>query len=66
MIVLHVVIALLFGLVGLVYGLMLGLSAGHLGVLYGLCGGLGLLLSITARMALAEMSDWARKPAQGG
>lgn len=66
MIVLHVVIALLFGLVGLVYGLILSLSAAYLGAIYVFCGALGLLLSIAARMALVEMSDWARKQAQGG
>ena len=41
MIVLHVVIALLFGLVGLVYGLMLGLRRVILGCFTGCAAGLG-------------------------
>lgn len=66
MIVLHVMVAVLCGLVGLVYGLTLGLSAGHLGGLYGLCGALGLVLSMALRLACVDMSVWARKRAQGG
>ena len=66
MIAVHVLFALVFGIAGAVYGLSLGLTAGAVCLLYGLCGALGMLLSICVRMAVADMSSWSQKQAQGG
>jgi len=64
MIVLHIIVAVVFALSGLAYGLLLGISVGHIGVLYGLCGAFGLFLSVALQLARSDMSVWARKSAQ--
>ena len=66
MIVVHILVAMVFAMSGLVYGVLLGLSAGHIVMLYGLCGALGLFLSIALHLRRVDMSVWARKQAQGG
>lgn len=66
MVVLHVIIAVVFGVAGAVFGLSLGVPTWHIGALYGLCGAMGLLLSMSAVMLTTDLAGWRDKQAQSG
>jgi len=66
MILLHLIVALVFGFFGAVYAVALDLPIFFVFLLYQLCGSMGLLVSICVVMVVADMSQWSRKQAQRG
>lgn len=66
MVLVHLIVALVSGFAGVTFGVSLGVSMLHVGALYMLCGAMGMLLSISAVMAIADASDSPRRPAQDG
>lgn len=57
MVLVHLIVALVAGLAAVAFGVSQGVSVLHVGALYMLCGTMGMLLSISAGMALADESD---------
>ncbi|SUZ30717.1 hypothetical protein ROE7235_00443 [Roseibaca ekhonensis] len=66
MVLVHLIVALLSGLAGVAFGALLGVPVLHIGALYTLCGAMGMLMSVSAVIAIADASDSPRRPAQDG